>query len=74
MSSKSPAFGSVLAPWAFASNKKLASLHLVVIFDSAQEHKFINHKRPIKATKPFALSLFGRSVSFHNLFYKALLS
>ena len=35
---------------------------------------FIDHKRPIKAIKPFALSLFSRSDSFSDLFYAVLLS
>ena len=33
------------------------------------KHHFIDHKRPIKAIKPFAFSLSGRSSSFHDLFY-----
>ena len=35
---------------------------------------FIDHKRPIKPIKPFALSLFNRSDSFCDLFYAVLLS
>ena len=35
---------------------------------------FIDNKRPIKAIKPFALSLFSRSNSFRDLFYAVLLS
>ena len=30
--------------------------------------KFVHHKRPTKAIKPFALSLFGRIVSYRDLF------
>ena len=32
----------------------------------------IDHKRPIKAIKSFALSLLGRGVSFRELFYAAV--
>ena len=32
----------------------------------------IDHKRPIKAIKSFALSLLGRGVSFRDLFYAAV--
>ena len=32
----------------------------------------MDHKRPIKAIKSFALSLLGRSVSFRDLFYAAV--
>ena len=35
---------------------------------------FIEHERPIKAIKPFALSLFSRIDSFRDLFYAVLLS
>ena len=35
---------------------------------------FIDHKRPIKAKEPFALSFFSQSDSFRDLFYAVLLS
>ena len=35
---------------------------------------FIDHKRPIKAIEPFALSFFSQSDSFCDLFYAVLLS
>ena len=35
---------------------------------------FIDHKRPIKAIEPFALSFCSRSDSFRDLFYAVLLS
>ena len=35
---------------------------------------FFGHNRAINTIKPFALSLFGRSDSFRDLFYAVLLS
>ena len=35
---------------------------------------FIDHKRPIKAIEPFALSFFSQSDSFRDLFYAVLLN
>ena len=68
--------------------KILFRQHPVVISDGAQiqgfqavrhcqfgvGRAFIDHKRPIKAIEPFALSFFSRSDSFHDLFYAVLLS
>ena len=44
-------------------------------FGVGEEHlSYIDHKRPLKAIKPFALSFFCQSDSFRSLFYAVLLN
>ena len=73
---------TVPASRAFVNNEKLASQFFIVISDGAQKSRvilnirrgFFDHKRAINTMKLFALSLFGRSDSFRDLFYAVLLS
>ena len=75
------AVNGVPVPRAFANNNKNLLRNILSSFPTAQIVKgfkhcpilekrrvFIDHKRPTKAIKPFALSLFNRSDSFHDLF------
>ena len=76
---------SVPAPRVFANNKILVLQHPIVISDGTQSQGFQavkhchfgvgeEHKLPIRAIKPFALSFCCRSDSFRDLFYAVLLN